>query len=248
MSYKVKLDIFEGPFDLLVYLIEREGMSVYDVNIAEVTDQYLRYVEEIKHFNPESAAEFMLLAATLIQIKSAMLLPCVEKATAEGEEDPRDELADRIREYKKYKLVAEMLSNRIKAFESIKTKPCEDLSEYTDAPIEYFNVDVNKFIAAFRLFLEKRGREAEVRNRYERVERERMSMEMCSVRLFKYLKNHGRASFMELAGYGADIYNIVLTFVTILEMMSQHMLMVSQEENFEMIYIELREGVELNAG
>ena len=80
MSYKVRLDIFEGPFDLLVYLIERSGLSIYDVNISEITDQYMRYVDEIKMIDPAAAAEFMVLAATLIQIKSKMLLPS-EKLT-----------------------------------------------------------------------------------------------------------------------------------------------------------------------
>ena len=93
MSYKVKLDIFEGPFDLLVYLIERAGVSIYDVNIAEITDQYIMHIETIRTVNPESAAEFMLLAATLLQIKSAMLLPGNEALTEHNEADPPDELA-----------------------------------------------------------------------------------------------------------------------------------------------------------
>ena len=246
MSYKVKLDIFEGPFDLLVYLIERAGVSIYDVNIAEITEQYIMHVDNIRTVNPESAAEFMLLAATLIQIKSAMLLPGGEALTEDKESDPRDELADRIREYKKYKLISEMVSQKIDESELVYTKPREDISVYTDAPIEYFNVEVDRFISAFRLFLEKRMREWEMRSRYESVERERMTMEVCSVRLFNQLKKYGRMEFTELIGESSDLYNIVLNFVTVLEMMSQHMLIVEQEENFDMIYIKLRDGVELD--
>ena len=246
MSYKVKLDIFEGPFDLLVYLIERAGVSIYDVNIAEITDQYIMHIETIRTVNPESAAEFMLLAATLLQIKSAMLLPGNEALTEDKEADPRDELANRIREYKKYKLRAELISQKFDDTELIYTKPGEDISVYTDAPIEYFNVEVDRFISAFRLFLEKRMRESEMRSRYERVERERMTMEVCSMRLFKQLKTYGRMEFMELIGESTDLYSIVVNFVTVLEMMSRHMLIVEQEENFDMIYIKLRDGVELD--
>ena len=104
MSYKVKLDIFEGPFDLLVYLIERSGMSIYQVNISEITEQYMQYMDALEEIDPDTASEFMVLAATLIQIKSAMLLPTAKKDDGSAvEEDPRDELARKIDEYKKIK-------------------------------------------------------------------------------------------------------------------------------------------------
>jgi len=110
MTYKIKLDIFEGPFDLLVYLIENARMSVYDIHVSEITDQYIKYLETMKTFDVNLATEFMVLAAELIEIKSKMLLPRM-KADGETafEEDPRAELVQRILEYKRFKSAAELL-------------------------------------------------------------------------------------------------------------------------------------------
>ena len=107
MSYQVKLDVFEGPFDLLVYLIERSGMDIYTVNISEITDQYIACIRSGEHVNPEMAAEFMVLAATLLQLKSQMLLPGADVSGKNEEaEELRDELTERISEYRKYKALA----------------------------------------------------------------------------------------------------------------------------------------------
>ena len=113
MSYKVSLQAFEGPFDLLVYLIENAQMDIFDLRISEITNQYLAYIEEMKSMDVTVATEFMVLAATLIDIKSRMILP---RTTIEGEvileEDPRSELVERLMEYKKYKKGAEILQER----------------------------------------------------------------------------------------------------------------------------------------
>ena len=93
MSYQVKLDVFEGPFDLLVYLIERSGMDIYTVNISEITDQYIACIRSGEHVNPEMAAEFMVLAATLLQLKSQMLLP---GADVSGKNEEAEELRDEL--------------------------------------------------------------------------------------------------------------------------------------------------------
>ena len=113
MSYKVSLQTFEGPFDLLVYLIENAQMSIYDIKIAEITKQYMEYIETMKSMDVLVATEFMVLAATLIDIKSKMLLP--RTATIDGtyiDEDPRSELVERLLEYKKYKRGADFLKEQ----------------------------------------------------------------------------------------------------------------------------------------
>ena len=244
MSYKVRLDIFEGPFDLLVYLIERSGLSIYDVNISEITDQYMNYVNEMNRIDPAAAAEFMVLAATLIQIKSKMLLPSdkPEKAAPAGA-DPRDELARKLEEYRKVKYLASQL--RIKEEETARvfTKPREDMSQY--APCVELELDTDDFIDAFKAFLEKRRRMEEVRRRYERVDRERMSMEIKSERIKQKIRSAVNISFTELLEDAGDTYDIVLTFVTMLEMLKSGMIKVSQDAVFGDIMIM---GVPENAG
>lgn len=242
MSYKVKLDIFEGPFDLLVYLIERSGVNIYDVNISEITDQYIAYVDVMEQIDPDTAAEFMVLAATLLQIKSKMLLPA-EKADREAatDEDPRDELAKKIAEYKKYKYIAQILRRYEERGSRIYTKPREDISPYVKEPEEHLNVDINKFIKAFRLFLEKRRRIEEVKKRYERVSREKMSMERKSQQVSNMLRRRERLSFGELLSDEKDTYDIVLTFVTLLEMLARSIITVNQPVVFGDIEVMLKE-------
>ncbi len=235
MSYKVKLDIFEGPFDLLVYLIERSGVDIYEVNISEITDQYLDYVSAIENVDPETAAEFMVLAATLLQIKSKMLLPSIHSEETEElteEEDLRSELADRIAEYRKYRALAEELKVREAEAAKIFAKPAEDLTRYTEHPEEYLNVDMGQFIKAFRVFLEKRQRIGEVKKRYEHAARERMSMEAKAEYVKNRLSETGSISFSQLLQDLDDIYDVILTFVTLLEMLSQGLISVEQERLF----------------
>ena len=123
MSYQVKLDVFEGPFDLLVWLVEKSGMDVCTVNISEITDQYIAYVRSGRSIPPDAAAEFMVLAATLLQIKSRMLLPAGEDPGQSAEEDLREELAEKISTYRRYRGLAEYLREKEEDAEHIFVKP-----------------------------------------------------------------------------------------------------------------------------
>ena len=154
MSYKVSLQTFEGPFDLLVYLIENAQMSIYDIKIAEITKQYMEYIETMKSMDVLVATEFMVLAATLIDIKSKMLLP--RTATIDGtyiDEDPRSELVERLLEYKKYKKGADFLKEKEELMSMVYEKPQEDISAYLEDPDEYLALDIKQFASAFELFL-----------------------------------------------------------------------------------------------
>ena len=112
MSYKVKLEVFEGPLDLLLYLIKKEELDIYDIPIAKITDQYLEYLELMKLLDLNIAGEFLVMAATLIHIKSKLLLPPDEVQAEDAEEaDPRAELVKRLLEYKKFKEAASELSS-----------------------------------------------------------------------------------------------------------------------------------------
>src|SRR5690554_6682684 len=112
MSYNVKLEVFEGPFDLLFHLIEKNEVDIYDIPIAVITRQYLQYLDELRFFDIEIASEFLVMAATLLHIKSKMLLPNPKDETMKEDEDPRQQLVERLMEYKKYKEVTGELSKR----------------------------------------------------------------------------------------------------------------------------------------
>jgi len=112
MSYKVKLELFEGPLDLLLYLVKKDHLNIYDIPIAAVTEQYLRYLELMRLLDLNIAGEFLVMAATLMQIKSKMLLPAEETPEQQPEEDPRAELVRRLLEYEKFKEIAEDLRER----------------------------------------------------------------------------------------------------------------------------------------
>ncbi|MEK7307333.1 MAG: segregation/condensation protein A [Nitrospirota bacterium] len=118
MSYQVRLEIFEGPLDLLLHLIKKSEINIYDIPIADITKQYLNYIDVIRSLNLDVGGEFLVMAATLIQIKSRMLLP-TESEDEEEEEDPREELISRLLEYKKYKDAAEMLGERGETWSNI---------------------------------------------------------------------------------------------------------------------------------
>lgn len=244
MSYKIKLDIFEGPFDLLVYLIENARMSIYDIQISEITDQYIRYIENMKAMDVNVATEFMVLAAALIEIKSKMLLPRMN-ADGEGllEEDPRTELVQKILEYKKFKSAAELLELREEQTQRIFEKPKEDLSAYTREADEYLNLDLKQFVKAFHLFLQKKKRIEEIKANYARVERQKISVETKIEQiknLFRF-KGRKRMNFRELLTQDGDRYEVILTFVSMLEMVCQKLVSVRQNVNFGEIIVSLNE-------
>lgn len=152
--YKVKLRSFEGPFDLLVFLIETAEMSIYDIRISEITSQYLSYIREMEDRNIEVAEEFMVLAATLIEIKARMVIP---REDAQGEpvieDDPRQELVQRILEYKKFKELAGQLQEAEDRESHVYTKPKEDISEYLENPEEVLRLEMDSLVSGFMLSL-----------------------------------------------------------------------------------------------
>ena len=178
--YKVRIDKFEGPFDLLVYLIQNAKMDIYDIRVAEITEQYIAYLKEMGELNVEVSSEFIVLAAVLIRLKSRMLLPRVnEIGEIVIDEDPRMELASRLAEYVRTKKIAEMLQEKMEANECVHEKPAEDMSIYIDSPDELLKTDIEQFVSAFNAFLQKKKRVADVKKRYQRIKRDRASIEIC---------------------------------------------------------------------
>ncbi len=244
MSYKVKLNIFEGPFDLLVYLIENAKMSIYDIRVSEITSQYLTFVEEMKKTDVLVASEFMVLAATLIDIKSKMLLPRMTMDGSESEyEDPRTALVQKLLEYKKFKGASEMLTSREAQTLRVFEKPKEDLSPYMNEPDELLTLDINQFIRAFNDFIVKKRKVDEIRRNYQRDERHRITTEARIDLITELLakEKDKTFSFFEFIPDKKNPYDAALSFVSILEMLKQRKINATQKSIFGDITIQATE-------
>ena len=240
MGYKVKLSQFEGPFDLLVYLIEHAKMNIYDIRVSEITTQYLAYIEQMKQQDITVGSEFMVFAAELIELKSRMLLPRPKVVDGQEEmEDPRTELVQKILEYKKFKEAAAQLAEREELLSHIYTKPQEDLAEYTKEPDEVLNMDLNQFVKAFNLFLIKKRRLEEVRKTYARVERQRMTIENRIQQMRDCLLSKERLTFKELLMGMTSRYDVVVTFMSLLELLKQHTVVAEQDVRYGEITVTL---------
>lgn len=247
MSYKVKISSFEGPFDLLVYLIENMQMSIYDIQISEITGQYMEYMKDLNTIDVERATEFMVLAASLIEIKSKMILP-TEDNDVEGivEEDARSQLVERLIEYKAFKKKAEMLAKRFDENQDIMEKPQEDIQVYTNNPDEYLSLEIDEFVQAFNDFIERKQRIDQVRERYTRLERDRISMESrmdyIIDRFKKETKTNGgnaRILLRDLVPGKQDNYNLVVTFAATLQMINQKAIIAEQKSTYGDIFLKL---------
>lgn len=244
--YKVKIDSFEGPFDLLVYLLESAKMNIYDIKVAEITEQYIACLKEMGTLNVEVGSEFIVLAAVLIRLKSQMLLPRVsEDGEVLIEEDPRMELASRLAEYVRTKKIAEMLQERWERCENLFEKPAEDLSAYLDAPSELLKADSDQFVKAFLLFLQKKKRVTEVQDRYRRVRRARASVEdrirTMTMLIAERLRVGESIGFRELISAEADRYELTLSFLSLLEMIKMQQVDATQEKTYGEISVTKKE-------
>lgn len=247
MAYKVRLDVFEGPFDLLVYLIESARMSIYDIKVSEITSQYISYIEEAQKMDVDVSSEFMVLAAELIDIKSKMLLPRTKLDPDDPDvEDPRTDLAMRLLEYKRFKAASHMLREGEEHSRLIYEKPQEDISEYTESPDEYLKLDIDQFIKAFDNFLMRKKKIEDIRRRYEKLERQKIS----AARRISFIKDLFRADpnkvipFRDTVRDRTDRYDIALSFSSILEMIKQNRLTAEQKRLFGEIMVRATDRID----
>lgn len=245
--YKVRIDKFEGPFDLLIYLLENARMDIYDIKVAEITEQYIGYLKEMEALNAEVDTEFIVLAAVLIRLKSHMLLPRMNK---EGEleiiEDPRQELAGRLIEYMRTKKAAEILQAAEEYNLAIHEKPAEDMSAYLEDPDEILKASDEQLVNAFILFLTRKKRVEEVSKRYQRVRRRKETIEarirdMTELLERKFKEGGGKVLFTDLLPEEPDRYDITLSFMSLLSMIKNQNYDAEQAENFGEIKVIQRE-------
>lgn len=241
MSYKVRMKMFEGPFDLLVYLIETAEMDIYDIEVSEITKQYFDYMGDIEELDVTMATEFMVLAATLIEIKSKMLLPRIDE---EGDftigDDPRISLVSKLLEYKRFKKISQLLGNAEEEYSRYFEKPQEDISQYTDQPDEYLTMDIDHFIKAFNLFLLKKQKMEEIKKDYQRVEKDRVTINQRIQYIREVFESSGTSFlFFSQLLTKPERYDATITFVSLLEMVKSNQIDTDQDVPFGEIRIKM---------
>ena len=244
MDMKFKLESFEGPLDLLLHLIEKNKVNIYDIPIVEITDQYLEYIDEMKKQDLDVMSEFLVMAATLLNIKSKMLLP-KEAVVEEEEEDPRAELIQQLLEYKMYRTYAYELRDRQvdanQIFYKEPTIPDEVLAyeEPVDVDQLISDLTLNKLNVVFQSVIKRqKNRVDPVRSRFGEIKKEEVSVEDKMIEISEYARNHKTFSFRELLEKQSSKVQIVVTFLVILELMKAGEIRIVQENIFDDIKIE----------
>ena len=244
-SIKIKTQAFEGPLDLLVHLIKRNQMNVYDIQISVITKQYLEYLDLMQELNLDVASEFLVMAATLIHIKSKMLLPRPETAAGDpsDEEDPRDALVRRLIEHQQFKAAAEMLHERETVRSAQWTRAEGRLAEIAgEAPEPELEVDLFSLMSAFKNVLARAKQRPQVV-----LPGEHLSIEQRIEQLLARLSTTEACGFEELFDDVASRAELVVTFLALLEMIRLKAIRVYQTGPFGDIRIYRRQAAEASA-
>lgn len=245
MAYKITLDIFEGPLDLLLYLIKKNEVDIYDIPIAVITDQYLEYLDLMKALNLDVAGEFLVMASTLTAIKSRMLLPPSEDEE-EGDEgiDPRAELMEHLLEYQRYKEVAHQLKDRELLEKDIFTRSLsEEQSLQADMDSAVIEVNLFDLVDALRKVIERK----DLAGDFIEVTVEKISVKDKMIEIMEKLKENQQITFHSLFDEITTRYEIIITFLSILELMRLRAVKVFQVHPYgEIRVISLRSEVQIN--
>ena len=234
-ALEVILESFEGPLDLLLYLIRRQNFNILDIPMAEVTKQYLRYVEEIRSRNLELAADYLLMAAMLIEIKSRMLLPVRPKDGEEDVDDPRAELVRRLLEYEQMKIAARQIDKFPQLGRDVLV--AQVVVDQTMAP-RLPDVDPNDLRAAWADILRRAKLAA-----HHTISREPLSVREHMSRILKFLQGRPFVEFSELfmkeLAHGGGVPIVVVHFLALLELAREGLVEVTQAEAYAPIYVRL---------
>lgn len=243
LQYHVKIDAFEGPLDLLLHLINRLEIDIYDIPVSEITEQYMLYIHTMQELHLDIASEYLVMAATLLSIKSRMLLPKQEEELFEDdfgeepEEDPREELMRRLIEYRKYKEAAQDLRTLEEDRSQVYTKAPSDLSEYASQKVnqmDSLNVSLYDMLGAFQKMLRRKKFQKPIQTK---ISRQEIPIEKRMEEILEELRsNPGRRRFFDLFPLNSKDH-LVVTFLAILELMKTHSIQIEQENNFADIYI-----------
>lgn len=243
MGIPVKLDVFDGPLDLLLHLIEKNKIDIFDIPIVDITEQYIEIISQMEKKDMDIMSEFLVMAATLLKIKSKMLLP--SKKNDDGEEtDPREELVERLLEYKTYKYAAlelkDLQVDAVKQFFRKKDLPegIESYKEEIDIKKLLSDVTLNKLQTIFNSVMKKQIDKTDpVRSNFGKIKKETASVKERIYYIEEYAASHGRFSFRAMLEGNTDKTMVIVTFLGVLELMKAGRLKIEQENIFDDIWI-----------
>ena len=232
-AYRVRLEAFSGPLDLLIHLIKKNEVNIYDIPISLITAQYLEYVELMEELNLDVAGDFLVMAATLIHIKSRMLLPRPDPSQEDIEEDPRDALVNRLLEYQKYKAAANLLHEREELRSAQWQRPDERIAAIAGEEVETeVEVDLFSLMTAFKAVLDR----AKQRPRVP-IPGEEVSIEDRIAQLLARLSETQAFGFEELFADANTRQDLIVTFLALLEMIRLKVVRVFQAGMFGAIRV-----------
>ena len=247
MAIPVKLEVFEGPLDLLLHLIDKNKVDIYDIPIVEITEQYLAYIRQMETEDMNVMSEFLVMAATLIDIKCRMLLP--KEINEEGEEeDPRAEMVEKLLEYKMCKYMSYELRDRMvdaqRSLYKSSTLP-KEIADYRQ-PIDYEeligDMTLQKLNEIFRQVMRRREDKIDpVRSTFGNIEKDEIDMELKTTFVEAYVRSHRTFSFRKLLEKQNSRMEVVVTFLVILEMIKMGRIGIEQEDTFSDIIITARD-------
>jgi segregation and condensation protein A len=234
MDYKIRLEMFEGPLDLLLYLVKKDHLNIYDIPIAKVTEQYLEYINFMQLLDLNIVGEFLVMAATLMQIKSKMLLPAEELEVLAEEEDPRAELVKKLIEYEKFKQIAEKLrqieTNQQEVFKRPKTDTVQTTAQ--DKADVYFEASIFDLINAFSRALKDVPREV-----FYEVIKDQFTVEQKVHDILHLLLMQSQIKLSQLFARTKSKMEIIVIFLAILELAKMKEIVARQDTEFEDIVI-----------
>ncbi len=245
MGIPVKLEAFEGPLDLLLHLIDKNKVNIYDIPIVQITEQYMDYIKRMESRNLDVMSEFLVMAATLLRIKSAMLLPKREEEGAEVPSDPRQELVERLMEYKMFRYISQELKDRqldasMMLFrEKAIPAEIEDYREEVNVGELLSGLTLSRLHAIFESVIRRQADKIDpIRSKFGRIEREEISLsdKIMQIQTFGLAKRH--FSFRGLLESCPDRMEVIVTFLGILELMKMGRVSISQQKLFEDIEID----------
>lgn len=246
MSYEIKLPLFEGPFDLLLFFIERDELDIYDIPISKITDDFLYYLDELEKKKLEVASEFILVAATLMRIKAKLLLPREKLDELGNEIDPRDELVRHLLEYKKYKSVIAELA-KLEEDRSLKEKrgnvlkEIKKLSESTNVESELQDVDLYKLLRVYERvlvrFTEEQNKPVHTVVPYPYTIADKKK------EILSKLMDQPRFSFIELIASENNKVAVIFNFLAILELLQMQHIGITLGDGYNNFWVQKRENI-----
>jgi segregation and condensation protein A len=237
MEYKVKIDEFEGPLDLLLHLIKESNIDIYDIQISEITEQYLDYIKAMENLNLEVASEYLVMAAELLEIKSKSLLPSKEENSEDQfEEDPKETLIKRLIDYKNYKEITSTFKDLEAERSKVFTKLPANIDEYKSETTQVESHSISILLDAFAKFIERSEYQKPL---HTKVASKEFSVGERITRIRDILNAKKEVTFETLFEEWSKGY-VVVTFLAILQMAKEQEVIIEQNDNFNEIYIKLK--------